>query len=118
MSGAPFDFFGDVLRGTKGIMTDMYRRPEKLIQAMERVTPLLVEDGVNGANASGCPVVFIPLHKGTGGFMSQKQFETFYWPSLKQVMLGLIEEGIVPLPLPRGTTGRGWRPSATCRLPP
>jgi uroporphyrinogen-III decarboxylase len=102
MSGAPFDFLGDSLRGTKGIMTDMYRRPEKLLQAMERVTPLLVEDGVNGANASGCPIVFMPLHKGTGGFMSQKQFETFYWPTLKRVMLGLIHEGCVPLPFAEG----------------
>jgi hypothetical protein len=102
MSGAPFDFIGDALRGTKGIMTDMYRRPEKLLQAMDRVTPLLIEDGINGANASGCPVVFIPLHKGTGGFMSQEQFETFYWPTLRQVMLGLIGEGLVPIPFAEG----------------
>lgn len=102
MSGAPFDFIGDALRGTKGIMTDMYRRPEILMEAMERVAPLLVEDGVNGADASGCPIVFIPLHKGTGGFMSQKQFEKFYWPGLKQVMLGLIAEGCVPLPFAEG----------------
>ena len=61
MSGAPFDFFAGCPRGTKGIMLDMYRRPEKLREAMERVTPLLVEDGVNGADVSGCPVVFIPF---------------------------------------------------------
>jgi hypothetical protein len=116
MSGAPFDFFGDVLRGTKGIMTDMYRRPEILLEAMERVTPLLVEDGVNGANMSGCPVVFIPLHKGTGGFMSQKQFETFYWPGLRKVMLGLIEEGCVPLPFAEGDYGP--RLETICDMPP
>ncbi len=105
MCGAPFDFIGDSLRGTKGIMTDMYRRPEKLLETMERVTPLLIEDGINGANVSGCPIVFIPLHKGTGGFMSQKQFETFYWPTLKQVMLGLIGEGLVPLAFAEGDYG-------------
>ncbi len=115
MSGAPFDFFGDVLRGTKGIMMDMYRRPEKLLEAMERVAPLLVQDGVNGADASGCPVVFIPLHKGTGGFMSQKQFETFYWPGLRQVMLGLIDEGIVPLPFAEGDYGP--RLETICDMP-
>jgi uroporphyrinogen-III decarboxylase len=102
MSQAPFDFFGDTLRGTKGIMTDMYRRPQKLLEAMEMVTPLMVEDGVRGANASGCPIVFIPLHKGTGGFMSQKQFETFYWPTLRKVMLGLVEEGLIPLAFAEG----------------
>ena len=36
-----------------------------------------------------------PLHKGADGFMSLKQFETFYWPSLKKVILGLINEGIM-----------------------
>ena len=97
MCGAPVRFHRGSLRGTKGIMTDMYRRPETLIQAMERITPLLVEDGINEANASGCPIGFIPLHKGTSGFMSQRQFETFYWPTLRQAMLGLIGEGLVPL---------------------
>ena len=29
--------------------------------------------------------------------MSSKQFETFYWPYLRQVCLALIEEGLVPL---------------------
>ena len=115
MSGAPFDFIGDALRGTKGIMTDMYRRPGKLLDAMERVAPLLVEDGVNGADLSGCPVVFIPLHKGTGGFMSQKQFETFYWPGLRKVMLGLIEEGLVPLAFAEGDYGS--RLETICDMP-
>jgi len=34
--------------------------------------------------------------------MSGKQFETFYWPTLKKVMMGLIEEGLVPLPFAEG----------------
>jgi len=46
--------------------------------------------------------VVFTLHKGPGGFMSQKQFDTFYWPSFRKVMLGLIEEGLVPLPFAEG----------------
>ena len=34
--------------------------------------------------------------------MSGKQFETFYWPTLKKVMLGLIEAGLVPMPFAEG----------------
>jgi uroporphyrinogen-III decarboxylase len=41
-------------------------------------------------------VVFIPLHKGADGFMSDEQFHTFYWPSLRKLLLGLIGEGIIP----------------------
>jgi uroporphyrinogen-III decarboxylase len=102
MSGAPFDRIGDTLRGTKGIMMDMYRRPGKLQEAMERITPMIIDQAISAANASGCPVVFMPLHKGPGGFMSNKQFETFYWPTLKRVMMAFIEEGLVPMPFAEG----------------
>jgi hypothetical protein len=99
---APYDMIGDTLRGTKGIMMDMYQRPDKLLEAMERMAPIVINEAVGAANASGCPLVFIPLHKGTGGFMSNKQFETFYWPTFKKVMMGLIEEGLVPMPFAEG----------------
>lgn len=102
MCGAPFDLIGDFLRGTKGIMMDMYQRPDKLQEAMERITPIVIDAAVSAANASGCPVVFMPLHKGPGGFMSNKQFETFYWPTLKEVMMGLIEDGFVPMSFAEG----------------
>ncbi|MFC2021268.1 uroporphyrinogen decarboxylase family protein [Chloroflexota bacterium] len=94
---APFDTLGDTLRGTRGIIVDIYRRPEKLIEAMDRLTPLMLEMGVSGPRSSGNPIVFIPLHKGADGFMSDEQYKTFYWPTLKKVILGLIEEGLVPL---------------------
>jgi hypothetical protein len=102
MSQAPYDLVGDMLRGTHGIMMDMFQRPDKLHEAMEMLVPLTIAETVASANASGCPVIFIPLHKGTGGFMSNKQFETFYWPTFKKVMMGLIEEGLVPMPFAEG----------------
>jgi uroporphyrinogen-III decarboxylase len=34
--------------------------------------------------------------------MSNAQFEAFYWPTFKEVMLGLIDEGLVPLPFAEG----------------
>lgn len=105
LSGAPFDLIGDMMRGTKGIMMDMYRRPEKLHAAMERITPIIIDEAVAAGNASGSPVIMMPLHKGTGGFMSNDQFKEFYWPTLKEVMMGLIEEGLVPMPFAEGDYG-------------
>jgi hypothetical protein len=93
---APFDILGDTLRGTRAMMLDMYRQPEKIVEAAERLTPLAISQGVRGANMAGCPVVFIPLHKGADGFMSDAQFAKFYWPTLKAVIIGLAEEGCVP----------------------
>lgn len=102
LNGAPYDLLGDMLRGTKGIMMDMYRRPDKLLEAMERLVPICINEALGMANASGSPVIFIPLHKGTGGFMSNRQFEKFYWPTFRKVLLGLIDEGLVPMPFAEG----------------
>ncbi|MGB9886423.1 MAG: uroporphyrinogen decarboxylase family protein [Moorellales bacterium] len=97
VSLAPFDLLGDTLRGMRGIMMDMYRRPEKLLKALDRLTPLAVRLGVTSSRAAGHPIVFIPLHKGADGFMSARQFETFYWPSLRATVLGLVDAGLIPL---------------------
>ena len=93
---APYDYFGDFLRGSKGIMLDIFRRKDKLLAAMERVVPMLVRDAVQTARANGGNLVFIPLHWGIDGFMSVDQFKTFYWPQLRKVMMGLIDNGMVP----------------------
>jgi hypothetical protein len=95
-SKAPYDILSDTLRGTKGIMLDLYRQPDMVLKAVERITPLAIRQGVGAATVNKNPVVFMPLHKGADGFMSDEQFRKFYWPSLKAVILGLAEEGCVP----------------------
>jgi len=92
---APFDCIADILRGTSGVTKDMYRQPDKLIEAMERITELTIEQAVSSANAFGAIMVGFPLHKGDDTFMSPKQFEKFYWPTLKKVILALIDEGLM-----------------------
>jgi uroporphyrinogen-III decarboxylase len=101
-SKAPFDVIGDTLRGTRGIMLDMYRCPEKLIEAMESITPLMIKMGVRAVRASGRPLVFMPLHKGADGFLSDEQYKRFYWPTFRKVLIGLIDEGCVPFPVAEG----------------
>jgi uroporphyrinogen-III decarboxylase len=96
-SHAPFDILADTMRGTKGIILDMYRQPEKLLAAIEKVTPMNIAVGIDGANMSGRPIVFFALHKGDDTFMSSAQYEKFYWPTFRRVILGLIDEGLVPL---------------------
>ena len=92
---APFDTLGDTLRGTKGIISDMYRQPEKLIKAMDVIADLLIKSALAQVNRSMGLVAMFPLHKGADGWMSRKQFETFYWPYLKKVMNALINEGVI-----------------------
>jgi len=93
---APYDMLGDMLRGTRGIMMDLKRRPDQLLEAIERITPLAIEMGISSSFAMNNPLVFIPLHKGADGFMSGEEFETFYWPSLRAVIEALLELDLVP----------------------
>jgi hypothetical protein len=101
-SGAPFDMLTDFLRGTQGIFLDMYRQPEKIHEAMDRLVPIMIEQAVKSMENSMSPVIMMPLHKGEKGFMSPKQFETIYWPTYKKVLLGIIDEGLVPMPFAEG----------------
>jgi hypothetical protein len=94
-AAAPFDTIGDTLRGTQGIMMDMYRQPEKLLEALDYIADLNIERAIAGINTSGGVVVWFALHKGDDTFMSPKQFEKFYWPTLKKVIMALIKEGIM-----------------------
>jgi hypothetical protein len=99
---APFDIIGDTLRGTKGIMVDMYRQPDKLLEALDRLTPLAIKIGLFGTQMNGHPLIFIPLHKGADGFLSDEQFKKFYWPTFRKLLMGLIAEGAVPMPAAEG----------------
>ena len=99
---APFDALGDFFRGTKGVVLDMYRRPEKVMAACEKLLPIMLESAIPAAKASGNPRVFIPLHKGSDNFMSLDQYQRFYWPTLRELLLALVKEGLTPVVLVEG----------------
>jgi hypothetical protein len=103
LAKAPFDMLGDTLRGTRGIMMDMYRQPKKLLEAIEVITTLTIDSTIAAVNkADGITVTFV-LHKGADGFLSAEQFDRFYWPSLRKVILALIDEGIIPVLFAEGS---------------
>jgi uroporphyrinogen-III decarboxylase len=96
---APFDLISDFLRGMKGSMLDMYRKPEEL----KKLLDLLTQPAINVTSDIGklfpkYKIVFIALHRGADGFMSLKQFEEFYWPTLTKLMDGLVKIGYIPMP--------------------
>ncbi len=103
LAKAPFDTIGDTLRGTQGIMMDMFQRPQKLQEAMERITPITINNAMNSVADAAAPIVMMPLHKGADTFMSVKQYETFYWPTFKKVVMAFVNEGIVPVLFAEGS---------------
>jgi uroporphyrinogen-III decarboxylase len=102
MTGAPFDHFADVLRGTRGISFDLRRQPKKLHEAMEYYTNLTINTQLKNHPMTDCPICIMPLHKGDDTFMSDAQFEEFYWPYLRRILLAMVNEGLVPLPFAEG----------------
>jgi len=99
---APFDLISDYLRGMRGSMLDMYRQPDKVLEACETILPMMIDKGVTAGKVTGINRIFIPLHRGADGFMSLKQFETFYWPTFKKLVEGLIDAGMIPCPFFEG----------------
>lgn len=93
---APYDFFADTLRGSKGIMLDLRRCPDKLLAAMDRAIPLMLRVTIPPKLAP-CRIVFMPLHWSIDGFMSPDQFRRFFWAPLRKLLMALIDAGLVPL---------------------
>ena len=105
MAAAPFDMISDFMRGMRGAMLDMFRVPDKLLEACD----MLCKQTISIIEAFPAPEdgsvkrVFMALHRGSDGFMSLPQFEKFYWPTLKKVILALIDAGWTPCPFFEGT---------------
>ena len=92
----PFDILGDTLRGTANILADMRRRPSKLHDALKVATRIFVEYGA-GAAGSRLPFVWVWVHKATRDFMSDAQFNEFYWPYFREGLIALVDKGIIPI---------------------
>ena len=92
----PFDIIGDTLRGTRGIMGDMIRRPDTLLKAIDVATEIAIEYGMGAAGAD-LPFCWIWPHKGSAGFMSDEQFAKFYWPPMRTLIEELITHDVTPV---------------------
>jgi hypothetical protein len=98
---APYDVIADHLRGMRGTMMDLFNRPDELLEACDSVLKLILAN--LGVAEEGAPnLVLIPLHFGSEGFCSLKQFETFYWPTLRGLITGLIDRGFTPIVMTEG----------------
>ena len=84
------------------------QRRIRLLEAIDAMRGHLVTAAIANAKASGNPIVMIPIHWAPDAFMSPKQFETFWWPSFRQMMLDLIAADLIPMPL--------WESDCTKRL--
>ena len=92
----PYDIMSHSVRGMKGTMLDMYRRPEKILQACEFILRKTLERPLPKPNEYGNLRMFMTNTRGSDDFMSTEQFKTFYWPGFRKLVLTLIERGATP----------------------
>ncbi|MBI4283907.1 MAG: hypothetical protein HY663_05495 [Chloroflexi bacterium] len=95
-SSNPLDMIGDSMRCTRGIVKDMFKQPEKLLEAMEVILPICIQRGIESTRLGSCPTVTVGTHKGPDGYMSDEHFKKFYWAPYRRICLALIEEGLIP----------------------
>jgi uroporphyrinogen-III decarboxylase len=91
-----FDLISHSMRGMAGTMMDMFRQPDKLIAACEKILEMTLERPMPKPNKFGNTRMFMTNTRGSDDFMSTKQFDTFYWPTFKKLVLTLIERGATP----------------------
>jgi hypothetical protein len=91
----PFSDFSNNFRTYRGVVLDMFRQPEKLKAALNRILeyriatarPAVKKEGQLAIGASGEP------HRVSDEFMSQKQFEEFVWPYWKRAIEATLNLG-------------------------
>jgi uroporphyrinogen-III decarboxylase len=92
----PYDVVSHSMRGMSGTMFDMFRQPDKLIELCELILKKTLERPDPVPNEYGNTRIFMTNTRGSDDFLSKEQFDTFYWPTFKKLVLALIERGFTP----------------------
>ena len=95
-AAVPFDAYSDGLRGTLNSLADIYERPEDVERYIEEFHEQQLERIRATKGIGDGKHVFMALHKGMDGFMSDDTYERFYWRHLKEIIETIIEAGKVP----------------------
>ena len=90
---APFDILADKLRGYIGLTLDMFEQPDKVKAACEALMPHLYDVALKTADPDKNVPVGFWMHRGCIPFVSEGQFESHYWPTLKPIIEELWRQG-------------------------
>jgi uroporphyrinogen-III decarboxylase len=93
----PFDVVSHSVRGMSGTMIDMHRQPDKLIEMCDYLLKRTIDRPLPKPTENGYIRMFMTNTRGSDDFMSTKQFDKFYWPTFKKLVLSLIERGATPM---------------------
>ena len=91
MGMVPLDLIGDGLRDVTNVLLDIYRRPDKVKKACDALMDPIMKVGL-ALKPLGVKLAFIPLH--LNEYLSPELYKEFYWPYLKEIILGFLKEDI------------------------
>jgi len=89
----PFDILADKLRGYRGLCADIHRRPDKVKAACEALRPHMMFNALVGSDPTKQVPVSVWLHRGCAPFFSLKAFDEFYWPTARQIIEDIWDNG-------------------------
>ena len=92
----PFDIVSHSMRGMTGTMQDMFRQPDKVLEACDKILEITLARPFGPPSPLGHTRIFMTNTRGSDDFMSTKHFDKFYWPTMKKLIHGLIERDATP----------------------
>ncbi|MEK7354223.1 MAG: hypothetical protein AABZ77_06940, partial [Chloroflexota bacterium] len=91
----PFSGFTNNFRTFRGAVRDMFRQPDKLKAALEKILEYRIARAVPAVRRPGKPTLGNSgeAHRVSDEILSPKQFETFVWPNWKRAIQKTLDLG-------------------------
>ena len=98
MASVPFDNYSDELRGTLLSLTDLYEHADEVERFIEERQPQMLAQirRMNPDGSKNGKYVYMMLHKGVDGFMSDEYYVKYYWRHLQEIIQTIVDVGLVP----------------------
>ncbi|MCP4763440.1 MAG: hypothetical protein GY870_16830 [archaeon] len=92
----PYDILCFAFRTLPSISRDLLnnKKQEQIIEICERMTPWLISLAKKLGKISGDPGVWFTAERAFS--LSPRQFERFYWPTFKEMIIKFVKSGLIP----------------------
>lgn len=96
MAFPPFDIMSFTFRDLQGLSRDMIKKTTRtqLIELLNRIEPWLTPILTAMPQMAGSNGIFFPSERAFS--LSPKQFEQYYWPTLKKIIISMVKAGDIP----------------------
>jgi len=90
---APLDILADKFRGYVGLVKDLHRQPQKVLEACEALAPHLAKVALMTADPEKKLPIGYWMHRTSIPFINMEHFEKIYWATFKPIVEELWSHG-------------------------